>query len=367
MVKRRKSKYMSKIEKVIQLVPAFHYGDAIGESMRNLAGWLSAEGIKNEIYALEVDAELSREAFVYHNQIPLTNEQTVIMLHYALPSILNEIYRSLTGRKILVYHNITPYEYFLPWNPELAFLTRTGREQIIALRDCTELAIADSEYNRKELEEFGFKKTRVCPIWVPIDKLKKSANTMLAQSLKGKRVFLFVGRVVPNKKIEDIIKIVYWYRENIEANSILVVVGKYGSVPKYYYWLREYGRALNYSERELLFTGHISYEDLAAYYSAASVFISMSEHEGFCVPLVESMYYGLPVVAYASAAVSEILEDAGILVYTKRFEYIAELLYELNTDIELRNRVIELERERINDFRDENMFKIWHNIFSYFR
>lgn len=358
---------MIEIEKVIQLVPAFHYGDAIGESIRNLATWLSAEGIKNEIYSLEVDAELSSEAFIYPHQIPLTNGRTVIMLHYALPSILDGIYKSLAGRKVLVYHNITPYEYFLPWSPELAFLTKAGREQIIGLRDCTELAIADSEYNRKELEEFGFKSTEVCPIWVPIDKLKKSVNSMLVQLLKGKRVFLFVGRVVPNKKIEDIIKIIYWYRENIEANSILVVVGKYGSVPRYYYWLREYGRALNYSEGELLFTGHISYEDLAAYYSVAAAFISMSEHEGFCVPLVESMYFGLPVIAYASAAVGEILGDAGILVYTKRFEYIAELLYELNTDIELRNRVIEVGRKRIDHFRDENMFKIWHNIFSYLK
>jgi glycosyltransferase involved in cell wall biosynthesis len=354
---------MSGIDRVIQLVPAFHYGDAIGESIRNLVKWLKKKGINSEVYALEVDSEISNEAFIYWQKQPKSDEKTVVMLHYALPSVLNEVYMNLGGKKVLVYHNITPAEYFLPWNAELAYLTNEGRKQLINLSKHTDLGLADSNYNRMELEAVGYRKTMVCPIWVPINQLSRGINKVLLRSMEGRTVFIFVGRVVPNKKIEDIIKIVFWYRENIDSTAILVVIGKNRSVPRYYYWLREYGKALHYSEEELIFTGHIAYEDLAAYYKGATAFISMSEHEGFCVPLVESMYFGLPIVAYASAAVPEILGGAGILVYNKRFEYIAELLSELSKDEQLRQKVIESEKERINYFNDENMFKIWDNIF----
>ncbi len=355
-----------RFNKVIQLVPAFHYGDAIGESIRNLAKWLNARQIKNEIYALEIDAEIRNEAYIYYNELLNTDDKTLIILHYALPSILDEAYKSLRGRKMIMYHNITPPEYFLNWNKELVYLTYAGREQLKSLVDYTDLAVADSEYNKSELDEMGYKNTMVCPIWVPFNQFQGSVNEILLEAIKKKTIFLFVGRVVPNKKIEDTIKIIYWYRENVDANAILVIVGKYNNAPKYYYWLREYGKALHFSEEELIFTGHVPYVDLAAYYKGASVFISMSEHEGFCVPLVESMYFELPIVAYASAAVPEILGDAGILVYTKKFEYIAELLAELIKDNELKKMVIEKQRRRLSYFSDDNIIKIWHNIFSFF-
>ncbi|OGF65218.1 MAG: hypothetical protein A2Y62_17835 [Candidatus Fischerbacteria bacterium RBG_13_37_8] len=355
---------MKKIDKVVQLVPAFHYGDAIGESMRNVSGWLMKQGIQSEIYSLHVDDELRTEAFLYPQSIPQTSGNSVIILHYALPSALSGLYSNLPGKKILLYHNITPAEYFVQWNAELAFLTHAGREELSRLHEKTDLALADSEYNRKELEEYGYKRSMVCPIWIPFRLYHNRYNDILASSLAKKVRFLFVGRVVPNKKIEDTIKIVYWYKENINPSTSLVIVGKYTSVPRYYHWLREYGKALHFSDDELYFTGHISYDDLVTYYKNSHMFISMSEHEGFCVPLVESMYFNIPVVAYASAAVPEILKDAGVLVHTKKFEYIAELMHIIMTDNNLRDTVIKKQKERLRYFLDEKIMEIWHNILS---
>jgi L-malate glycosyltransferase len=352
------------IDRIVQLVPAFHFGDAIGESIRNFRNWVVRHSIESPVYSLQIDPELNHEAFLYPQNRPKTTQNSIIILHYALPSILNQLYRELPGTKIILYHNITPPHYFMPWNPELALLTQMGREELKTLKDVTDLGLADSEFNRKELEEYGYRKTRVCPIWIPLELYEHKCNKLLARAISDKITLLFVGRVVPNKKIEDVIKIVYWYRENMNPNARLIIVGKYNSVPRYYYWLREYGKALHFSEEELYFTGHVSYEDLVTYYQNSSAFISMSEHEGFCVPLIESMYFNLPVIAYASTAVPEIMDTAGILVHTKQFEYVAELLHLVLTDQSLRQKIIAQQQQRLSAFSHEHMEQLWNDILS---
>lgn len=354
------------IDKIIQLVPAFHYGDAIGESIRSLRRWLNQVKIENYIYSLQIDDILIEEAKLYPNEKPESSDNSLIILHYALPSELSRIFVQLRGKKILLYHNITPPEYFLLWEPELALLTLYGKEELKSLKEVPDLALADSEYNRKELEALGFKNTMVCPIWIPFELYENKYNEILSDMMKDKENFLFVGRIVPNKKIEDIIKIVYWYKENLNANIRLILVGKYNTVPRYYYWLKEYAKGLNLSDEDIYFTGHVSYEELATYYKISKVFISMSDHEGFCVPLVEAMYFSLPVIAYESAAVPEIMDTAGVVVKTKQFEYIAELINIILIDKKIKESIITSQKKRLEYFSKENMEKRWRSILDKF-
>jgi len=143
-------------------------------------------------------------------------------------------------------------------------------------------------------------------------------------------------------------------------------VGKLNTIPRYYYWLKEYAKGLNLSEEDIYFAGHVSYEELATYYRVSKVFISMSEHEGFCVPLVEAMYFGIPVIAYESAAVPEIMDTAGVIVKTKRFEYIAELINIILLDEKLREVIITSGKKRLEYFSKENMEKRWRSILDKF-
>jgi glycosyltransferase involved in cell wall biosynthesis len=106
---------------------------------------------------------------------------------------------------------------------------------------------------------------------------------------------------------------------------------------------------------ELIFTGHLPWDELLACYDMADVFISMSEHEGFCVPLVESMLLEVPVVAYAAGAVPDTLGEAGVLFYEKNLEEMAEMAHRLGTDQAMREAVVEAQNLRVERFRPERV------------
>src|SRR5499426_3432329 len=335
---------------VNQWVPAAHNGDAIGDSARRVRDLLRTMGHESELYALTIDDELRHDVGAFTD--PAARRGDVTIFHYALPSPMTAAFASLDSGRVLQYHNVTPAEYFAPFDPALFRLARLGRDELATLAGHTELALGDSEYNRQELESLGFGRTGVFPIAVDTTRVTRAAERPSLERIldDGLVNFLFVGRMAPNKKIEDIIKLAEVYKRYIDAYYRFIFVGRYDVVPRYYSMIRALMAEYRLLNDRFVFTGPIPDEELAVYYRHAAVYVSLSEHEGFCVPLVEAMAADVPVLAYAAAAVPDTLGGAGVQFAPKDLELAAELLGALAFDDDLRANVIAGQRRRLADF-----------------
>lgn len=333
-----------------QWVPAAHRGDAIGDSARRVRNLLRSMGHASDLFALTIDEDMRDEARPFSDRAAHSADVTIF--HFALPSPMTEAFASLRSAKVLQYHNITPARFFAPYDPGLFRLATIGRRELQSLAGRVDLALGDSEYNRRELENLGFGNSGVFPIAVDIDRITQAGHVPVLDRMldDGLTNFLFVGRMVPNKRIEDIIRLAEHYKRYVDAYYRFIFVGRVDGVPSYYHQLRELLRRLDWPPDRFLFTGPVPDTELAAYYRASSVYISMSEHEGFCVPLVEAMAADLPILAYSCTAIPDTLGGAGVSFSPKDFEYAAELLGVLAFDDEVRSCVIEGQRRRLAHF-----------------
>jgi glycosyltransferase involved in cell wall biosynthesis len=337
---------------VNQWVPAAHKGDAIGDSARRVRDFLRAMGHESDIFALTIDDDLRHEIRPFSDAGAKHGDVTIF--HFALPSPMTAAFASLPNGRVLQYHNVTPARFFAAYDPALFRLASVAREELAALASSTDLALGDSEYNRRELDELGFGKTGVMPIAVDIGRLTDAPPQPALDELldDGFVNFLFVGRIAPNKKIEDHIKLAEQYKRYIDAHYRFIFVGRYDVVPRYYAAIRALMAEYKMLPERFLFTGPVPDAELAAYYRASSVYISLSEHEGFCVPLLEAMAMDVPVLAYAAAAVPDTLGGAGVQFAPKDLEYAAELLGMLAFEDHPREEVLAGQRQRLHAFGD---------------
>jgi glycosyltransferase involved in cell wall biosynthesis len=235
-----------------------------------------------------------------------------------------------------------------------------GREQVASLRGHVDLALADSEFSRKELEEAGFERTGVLPIFLDFARYREAPSPVLRRQLDdGRTNILFVGRLAPNKRQEDLVRLASFWKRFVSPAVRLVLVGRlprrttgHGQPLRAHYF--DALQALAYEEgltpEEVIFTGHADHADLLACYAAADVFVSMSEHEGFGVPLVEAMLMRVPVLARRAAAVAWTLGEGGITFEGRDVAEVAELGHLLATDGELRSRVLAAQDRRLSAF-----------------
>jgi glycosyltransferase involved in cell wall biosynthesis len=337
---------------VNQWVPAAHRGDAIGDSARRVRALLRELGHASDIYALTIDEDLKGDVRPFSD--PRAREGDVTIFHYALPSVMTDAFAALPRGRVLQYHNVTPAHFFAPYDANICRLASLGRNEIRRLAGRTDAALGDSEFNRQELAAFGFSNTGVFPIAVDIDRLRQSPTRPALEALlsDGAMNFLFVGRIVPNKKIEDHIRLAEHYKRYVDTEYRFIFVGKTDGLPRYYNAVRALVSAYGIPEDRVIFTGPVPDEDLITYYRMADVYISLSEHEGFCVPLVEAMAADVPVLAYAATAIPDTLAGAGVQFAPKDLEFAAELLGELAYDDELRAQVVAGQRRRLADFGD---------------
>jgi glycosyltransferase involved in cell wall biosynthesis len=335
---------------VHQWIPAAHRGDAVGDSARVMQALLRAQGHDSEIYALEIDREVQHAVRPFRGPAEAAGDVTIF--HFATPSPLTEAFRRLGRGRVLQYHNVTPARYFAPFEPEMARLAASARHEVRSLVPGTDVAVGPSEYNRRELAALGFHETGVLPLAVDLARLTNAPPLpVVDRAMDDGRVnVLFVGRVAPNKKIEDLLRLVWRYRRQVDPNVRLVVAGRDDGMPRYVQYLRALAARLGFDGEGLVFTGPVPDAELAAYYRAARVYVSMSEHEGFCAPLVEAMAMDVPVLAYARTAVPETLGGAGVAFAPKDLPYAAELLGVLAFDDGVRASVIEGQRRRLAHF-----------------
>ena len=343
---------------VNQWVPAAHAGDAVGDHTRALRGLLRGWGHESEIYAIDIDESddgLRGDVRTWDDPASRAGDATI--LQFAAASAMTAAFSGLPGARVLQYHNVTPSHFFAPFDAHLAAATSAGRQELATLAARTDLALAPSEYSRRELDDLRFPRIGVVPLAVDVDRLRHADRVPALEALlqDGLANILFVGRLSPNKKIEDHIRLAEQYRRYIDSNFRFIFVGRYDVVPSYYSAIRALIVEHRLAPDRFWFTGPVPTQELAAYYRHAHAYVSLSEHEGFCVPVVEAMGMDVPVLAYAAAAVPETLGGAGVVFAPKDLEYAAELLGAMVYDESIRAPLIAGGRERARVFERERV------------
>jgi len=338
---------------VHQLVHTLSYGDAISGEVMSLQYCFREMGFESEIYAINVHPSYKGQARKY-TELDLSYAGRVI-LHYSIGSPLNRMYEDLSGaHRTLIYHNLTPPEWFKGINPRIVREIEAGVAELPQLCRISNSLIADSTFNLGELKKLGFS-GEVLELPVDTRKWKEDRNGgiySLVKSEPGVHV-LHVGRLAPNKCIEDIIKSFYFLHHHINKQSRLWLVGIDIDTELYAYSLKRLVQELRL-EQAVNFVGCLADSEVRALYEACSVYLCMSEHEGYCLPLIEAMHFGLPVISYASSAVPETMSDGGILLNEKRHAEIAELINYIEEDQDFRNRLVQAGRDRVKNLSFES-------------
>lgn len=338
-----------------QVAEAALVGDATSDHVFLIRRWLREMGFSSEVYSPNTQKELESE--VRRFSISALEGEEILVFHHTIGSTaLDEVWEKRIPL-ILIYHNITPPEFFVGTDPVLTRQLERGREQLVKVRPITRLALAASPYSELELKELDFSQTGVLPIVLDEAKydLPLDGRIQAERQIYGP-ILLFVGRVSPNKRQEDLIKLLYFYRR-FEPDARLVLIGGLQG-KEYVSWLRQFAEGLGLGDA-ITFAGHVSQQEMVTYYKTADLFVSMSEHEGFCKPLIESMHLGLPVLAYGSTAVPSTMGGAGVLFHEKDFEALAEIVGILVNNQGLRQRIIAGQNERVKAFLEPNVRRIW--------
>jgi len=339
---------------VHQVLATLGYGDAIGHEVLGVQRALRHAGFASEIFVETADRRLEHLTTDYRDMIGTIGPDDVLIHHFSIGSRASRTAFAMPGRMILVYHNITPPEYFIGVHKDLVKLCFHGRRELTAYIGRSDLALGDSEYNRAELASLGFAETGVLPVVPDFSHLDLPPNPMSSAAFDDGWInILFVGRVIPNKKFEDLVRAFHVYRTRHNPRSRLLLVGSYSGFERYLAMLQSLIARLG--TPDVHFLGHVSNEELTAFYDVADLFLCASEHEGFCVPLIESFYKQVPVLAYAATAVPATMDGGGVLYDTKDPFEVARLMAAVLDDADVVNGIIAsqdaaLARLRAKDF-----------------
>lgn len=337
-----------------QVLATLGYGDAIGHEVLGIQKVLRGAGYESEIFVQTADSRLEHLTQDYRDLAQASHPDNILIHHFSIGSRASRMAYALPDRMVLIYHNITPPEFFVDVNKELVQLCFRGRRELSLYRSRCDLALGDSEYNRQELESIGFSPTGVLDVVPGFSHLNGPPDYTFARAFDDEWVnLLFVGRVIPNKRIEDVIRFFHAYKTYFNPRSRLLLVGAHSGFERYLTMLHNFIAGIG--ARDVHLIGHVSNEELTAYYELADVFVCASEHEGFCVPLIESFYMGVPVIAYAATAVPSTMDGAGVLFTDKDPLHVAGLINAVVDDHDLAARIIAgqdaaLERLRAKDF-----------------
>lgn len=297
---------------VHQVLATLGYGDAIGNSVLGIQRVLRAAGYTSDIFVETADSRLEPLTRDFRELVAESHPDNVLIHHFSIGSRASRVAYALPDRMMLIYHNITPPSYFVDIHTLLVRFCYHGRRELGAYVDRCDLALGASEFNRLELQHLGFPRTGVLPPIADFSLLDVPPNDIVAHEFDDDWTnILFVGRVIPNKRIEYLIRFYGFYKKRYNQRSRLLIVGSSQEFERYQMLLDGLVERLGLAD--VHFTGHVSNEELTAYYDVADVFLCASEHEGFCVPLVEAFYKRIPVVAWAKTAVPATMDGAGVL------------------------------------------------------
>src|SRR3984893_6872009 len=345
------------------LIHQFHSGSSVADAVTNcmffVQSMLQELGFESDIFVEHVDPALACR--IRHLDDLRLCETDFLLIHHSMGHASLLRVANLRCRKFLVYHSITPPQFFEEHDPYNAYAVK-GYSQLSVLREVVESAIAVSSFNARQLRQRGFRNVTVIPLLKDFAAIRHAPHRKMPYCDQS-AVFrlLFVGRIVPHKCQHELIEFVDRVWSIGRAPLELVLIGHFDGSARYQSHLDALIRRSGLG-RQVRITGRVTDEELFGWYRAANAYVSLSEHEGFGVPLVEAMAFDLPVVAYSSSAVSDTLGDAGITISAKDPTRILEPLIRLHEDRSFRGEVIRSQRKRLLRFsrrRIETDFRRW--------
>ena len=340
--------------RIIQLVSTLNFGDAVGNEVIAFKHVLRKAGYVTEIYANEISKKVKPGTARLYRNMPELRSDDIVIYHMASECPISRDISGFPCKVILRYHNITPPSFFHGFDLNAEKATTNGLKQVKSIRNDIFCCLPVSEFNRKDLEYLGYTcPMEVMPILLQMDDYYQDPDeNVMKKYSDGITNILFVGRMAPNKKVEDVITCFAAYKEKYDKEARLILVGSFQESDKYYQFLLRTIHTLGVEN--VIFPGHITFKEILAYYSVADVFLCMSEHEGFCVPLVESMFFRVPIVAYDSSAIADTLKGCGILLKEKTPALVADAMKKA---MRSRGELCELEENRINELNKKNIEK----------
>src|SRR5881628_2302541 len=337
-----------------QFNPVIAYGDAVGNDCLELQRIFWSAGVRSDLFAAEAKPEMRALTRSWDDLNLIQRRDGLLLVHHSIGTDTVPKVLASPARKAIVYHNITPGHYFAGLNDYLKTFAELGREQLKELAKAAEFGIADSEYNRKELEAAGLANTAVVPALVDWEDFDRPPDPEVARELADERTaILTVGQILPHKAVTDVVAAFARYRES-DRTAHLYLVGPTAMSAGYLDRVRGDIRRLGL-EDAITLTGSVTIEQLVAYYRGATAFLTLSDHEGFCVPLLEAMRSDLPIVAHAAGAIPDTLGDAGMLLKDKSPEAAAAALERVVGDRELRKGLVAKGRARLAEFTPDRV------------
>ena len=351
---------MTAVTHIDQFLAGFSAGDAISNEALILQKFLRERGFQSEIFCEQFtdrDSERVRHYKSYHQK-----RDAILIYHHSFFSGMVERLPGYPARKVLIFHNITPSQYVIPYNRGLAQQLEKARNGLAKLASIFDVILADSRYNADELRKLGFEKTEILPVAIDFSVMDESKDPAYLDFLRdGKTNVLFVGRIFPNKRHQDLIKTFYFFHRIRPASRLICAGTFHPAVKGYTGELNNLTAELGLTEH-VIFTGMAPQKDITAYYRNSHIFLSMSGHEGFFVPILESMHFQLPILALGSSVVPETMSGAGIIFNTADPLIVAELMEKTITDNDFRAKIIAGQNVRLKDYSVDKILSIFSAI-----
>jgi glycosyltransferase involved in cell wall biosynthesis len=337
-----------------QVLAGFAEGDAISLEARRIRSIAQGLGMESDIFvpadrvAREV-RDMCRPLDAYCGRVG-----DAVLYHYSIASPASVVVTASPARKLMRYHNITPAEFFEPYDASVAEQLRDARSGLCDAALATECVWADSEYNAGDVRELGHQNVKVAPLFFTLDDFATVPVHGFTAKFGGPlKNILFVGRIAPNKCVEELILAFAWYNHAIEPASRLILVGSEYSCVRYYAFLRMLAARLELPN--VCFEGYLSTAAVAACYEKADLFVCTSRHEGYCLPLVEAMNHGVPVIARNAGGMPEAMGGAGMLFEDAEPRVLAELMHRALTDQTLRGEMLGSQERRLAALRGRDL------------
>ncbi len=348
---------MSGVRRIDQMVAGFSEGDAISRVVLFLRDVFRAMNYSSDVYA---DPACVSPGF-RENCLPLNayagGVEDICMHHYGISSPATALFKTVAARKVLVYHNITPAHFFEGFDDDVVGQLNAARESLVQEAQTADAVWAVSRFNADELEERGVENVRVFALpFTPgcLDEPLKPDFLHHFQRMPLKNI-LYVGRIAPNKRLENLIQAFGWYFRSINKYCRLLIIGSPRSCPRYYAMLKLLVGDLDLAN--VCFEGFAAEDYLVNYYHMADLFMTTSEHEGYCLPLIEAMYKNVPVLCRDAGGTPEALDGAGVLYEDLDAPQLAYLMHLVLSDKALRNEILQSQQQRMQTILNRDLKK----------